>query len=140
MHWLSLQVFFLLLTVGRSAIFNRYHPLKGENISTKSSHLHIELLASSNVSGAMKKTAVEATRRFFHGDWKPTGDDSELIGEAMEQRFGGRWMVGIFAESDAAFTIVRRSPNYLLFRVNKRVLLIARESAHPKIHNSSLLK
>lgn len=46
----------------------------------------------------------------------------------MANKYGGYWMVAIFdIDYDAAYTIIRRSPNYLLFKVNNRAILIAKE-------------
>jgi hypothetical protein len=72
-----------------------------------------------------------------------------VIFQKMEKHFGGAWMVAIFVsfpgniwvkgvkgiadsvvkdiDFDAAYTIVRRSPSYLLYGVNNRAILIARE-------------
>lgn len=59
----------------------------------------------------------------------------------MEKKFGGNFFVGIFSgNTDTAFTIVRRSPTYMLYKIaDKMTLLVAKESAHPKIHSDILL-
>nr|CAD2163689.1 unnamed protein product [Meloidogyne enterolobii] len=76
----------------------------------------------------MKQAAKQAILQNFSGKWPDSGNESNLIGEAMERRFGGVWMVAVFdIDFDAAYTIVRRSPSYMLFGVNDRAILIARE-------------
>lgn len=58
----------------------------------------------------------------------------------MAKKFDGYWMVAIFdIDYDAAYTIIRRSSNYLLFKANNRAILIAKESNGEQINNSSLL-
>jgi hypothetical protein len=80
----------------------------------------------------------------------------------MERHFGGFWMVAIFVspkrvesirqpssssfsssepnkdiDFDAAYTIVRRSPSYMLFGVNNRAILVAREGNGSRRRNNA---
>ncbi|KAL7079193.1 hypothetical protein ACQ4LE_001088 [Meloidogyne hapla] len=124
-------VLLLLATFVYSAVYDRYSPYwnKPERVKiNRTFNIKIELLANFGVSERMKQTAKQAILQNFSGQWPNTGNESNLIGEAMEKRFGGVWMVAIFdIDFDAAYTIVRRSPSYILFGVNDRAILIARE-------------
>ncbi|KAI6176080.1 hypothetical protein M3Y97_00760100 [Aphelenchoides bicaudatus] len=138
---LLLKSCFLLLVsfeFTSSAVFNRYQPMHGKFVSSKG--IKIEKLASFGTTSKMQQTAVQLIRKYFHPRWFITGQDSEKISNVMEQRFGGNFFVGMFSgETDTAYTVVRRSPSYMLFRVADRVILIAKESPNPKLHNDSLL-
>lgn len=46
----------------------------------------------------------------------------------MTAAVGGVWMAGMFdGFSDIAYTVVRRSPSYMIFTVEDRKILLARE-------------
>ncbi|KAF7629960.1 hypothetical protein Mgra_00009033 [Meloidogyne graminicola] len=139
----SYFLLFLLLTFSYSAVYNRFSPYwdKPERIKVnRTLNIKIELLANFGTSEIMKQTAKQAILKNFSGEWPNTGNESNLIGEAMERRFGGVWMVAIFdIDFDAAYTIVKRSPSYMLFGVNERAILIAKEGNGRKNSNNPLL-
>uniref|UniRef100_A0A914GTR8 Uncharacterized protein n=1 Tax=Globodera rostochiensis TaxID=31243 RepID=A0A914GTR8_GLORO len=133
----------LLFSSVQCAIYNRFSPTWGKPQTVpvwRQISLKIELLADFGTNDQMEMTARKAILDVFSGTWPTTGDESNYIGEAMESRFGGAWMVGILdVEFDAAYTIVRRSPSYMLFGVNNRAILIAREGNGKHTKNGRLL-
>uniref|UniRef100_A0A915EBS1 Uncharacterized protein n=1 Tax=Ditylenchus dipsaci TaxID=166011 RepID=A0A915EBS1_9BILA len=115
-----------------AAILNRYHPLSSDNGEVlnyqRPFNLRLELLASSGASPKMKQVARQSIINSFTGQWGNSGYESDDIGTNMEKYFAGAWMVGIFdIDYDAAYTIIRRSPSYMLYGANDRAILIARE-------------
>lgn len=121
----------LFVPFSMAAIFDRYSPYwsKPDRLTVnRTIKVKMELLANFGASERMKRIAKQSILDIFSGKWPGTGDESNYIGEKMEKHFGGAWMVAIFdIDFDAAYTIVRRSPSYLLYGVNNRAILIARE-------------
>ncbi|KAL3124919.1 hypothetical protein niasHT_001812 [Heterodera trifolii] len=133
----------LLFLSAQCALYNRFSPTweKPEIVTvSRQISIKIELMADFGTNNQMKMVARKAILSVFSGTWPTTGDESNYIGEIMEKQFGGRWMVGIFdIDFDAAYTIVRRSPSYMLFGVNNRAILIAREGNGKRAKISRLL-
>lgn len=58
----------------------------------------------------------------------------------MEKHFGGLWMVGIYdIDYDTAYTIIRRSPSYMLFAANDRAILISKDGGDDKNKGRSII-
>ncbi|CAJ0953327.1 unnamed protein product, partial [Mesorhabditis belari] len=55
------------------------------------------------------------------GDQLQSGRETNQIGDELEKKFGGYWMVGIFEDPyGMAYTVSRRSPMYVVFEVNEK--------------------
>ncbi|CAD5228551.1 unnamed protein product [Bursaphelenchus xylophilus] len=126
-------------------LYNRYVPPSNgagnEFNRLDSTRMHIELLARYGCTPQVITTAAQLIKDSFNDDgWATTGDDTHAIGTGMEKAFGGKWMVGEFnAEFDVAYTIVRRSPTYMLFLVNKRHILIAKEGLNDRLNTEHII-
>uniref|UniRef100_A0A914BXZ0 Uncharacterized protein n=1 Tax=Acrobeloides nanus TaxID=290746 RepID=A0A914BXZ0_9BILA len=90
--------------------------------------MKIEVLASYGMSKAMLSTAKQAIIKHFTHNLYMSGIEADRIGEDLEDVFGGLWAVYNYdIDYDIAYTIVRRSPSYVLFQVDDRGMLLARD-------------
>ncbi|CAD5220676.1 unnamed protein product [Bursaphelenchus okinawaensis] len=131
----------VLVSTTHGILYNRYVPdATGDAIHYVrggTQKISIEVLSRFHMAPQMVTTATQLIKdNFSDHSWMDAGDESNVIGDAMEKSYGGHWMVGQFSAAfDVAYSIVRRSPAYILFLVNERHVLIAQESPNPKFSN-----
>uniref|UniRef100_A0AC34QHN1 Dynein light chain n=1 Tax=Panagrolaimus sp. JU765 TaxID=591449 RepID=A0AC34QHN1_9BILA len=82
----------------------------------------------------MINSAKKAILDQYSGIVMNSGVESNEIAKDMEKKYGGYWMVGIFsADFDVAYTITRRSKSYGVFRIDDKMILIAKDG-NRKLH------
>ncbi|RCN48853.1 hypothetical protein ANCCAN_05137 [Ancylostoma caninum] len=89
----------------------------------------IEITLTFGATDEMILAAETAINDYYSGELGAQGDETEKMGEVMERYFGGFWSVGIFDDPYGySWTIIRRSPSFVMFDVNGKGVAFAMES------------
>ncbi|KAL6740477.1 hypothetical protein Aduo_013828 [Ancylostoma duodenale] len=88
----------------------------------------IEVTLTFGATDEMILAAETAINDYYSGELGAQGDETEKMGEVMENYFGGYWSVGIFDDPYGySWTVIRRSPSFVMFDVNGKGVAFAKE-------------